>query len=99
MLLLCGILMASRFPTISIKHLRVPARFMVPVLLFVMLVIGLLVSQFWLTLGVIGVCYLISVPICGIVYLRMKKHYNAQTSAVPLPPAPPMPRHSGDLVA
>jgi CDP-diacylglycerol--serine O-phosphatidyltransferase len=45
MLMICGILMACRAPTISAKHLRVPAKRMVPVLLFVMFVIGMLVSS------------------------------------------------------
>jgi len=78
MLVLCGVLMASRFPTLSAKHLRVPAKRMVPFLLFVMFVIGMLVSQFWLTLGVIGVLYLLSVPACSIVFLRMRRRHEAQ---------------------
>jgi CDP-diacylglycerol--serine O-phosphatidyltransferase len=88
MLLLCGVLMASRFPTVSLKHLRVPAKYMVPVLLFVMLIIGMLVSQFWMTLGVIGVLYLLSVPVCGAVFLRMRKRYDALNPAQPAAPAP-----------
>ena len=61
MLVVCGILMASRAPTISAKHLRIPAKRVVPVLLAVMFAIGMLVSQFWLTLGVIGLLYLASI--------------------------------------
>jgi CDP-diacylglycerol--serine O-phosphatidyltransferase len=83
MLLICGVLMASRWPTISAKSLRVPAKFMVPVLLFVLFVIGMLVSQFWPTLGVIGILYLLSVPVSGLVFLKMRKQYEAQ-----IPPAP-----------
>ena len=90
MLSICGVLMASRFPTISAKHLRVPAKRMVPVLLFVMFVIGMLVSQFWLTLGVIGILYLLSVPVCGTVFLRMRNRYEAlQTPHPHLAPQPP----------
>lgn len=83
MLFICGVLMASRCPTISVKHLRVPARYVVPVLLFVMFVIGMLVSQFWMTLGVMGILYLLTVPVCGVIFLRMRKRYDAQ------PPGPP----------
>jgi CDP-diacylglycerol--serine O-phosphatidyltransferase len=86
MLLICGVLMASRWPTISAKHLRVPAKFMLPVLLFVMFVIGMLVSQFWPTLGVIGILYLLSVPVTGFIFLRMRKKYEAQP-----PPSAPLP--------
>ena len=89
MLLLCGILMASRFPTVSLKHLRIPAKRMVPVLVFVMLVIGLLVSQFWLTLGLIGIGYLLSVPVCGYIFVRMRRRYEALTPSPPAPPAQP----------
>jgi len=88
MLVLCGVLMASRCPTISAKHLRVPANRMVPVLLFVMFVIGMLVSQFWVTLGVIGILYLLSVPVCGIVFLRMRRRYDTQQT--PHPPQTPV---------
>lgn len=87
MLIICGVLMACRCPTISAKHLRVPAKYIVPVLLFVMFVIGMLVSQFWLTLGVIGVVYLLSVPVCGILFLRMRKRYEAKVPA----PQPQLP--------
>ena len=83
MLLICGVLMASRWPTISAKSLRVPAKFMVPVLLFVLFVIGMLVSQFWPTLGVIGLLYLLSVPVSGLVFLKMRKQYEAQTPPLP----------------
>jgi CDP-diacylglycerol--serine O-phosphatidyltransferase len=86
MLALCGVLMACRWPTVSAKSLRVPARFMVPVLLFVMFVIGMLVSQFWPTLGVIGIIYLLSVPVSGIVFLRLRKQHDAK-APVPPPPA------------
>ena len=86
MLVLCGVLMACRCPTISAKHLRVPAKRLVPVLLFVMFVIGMLVSQFWLTLGVIGVIYLLSVPVCGIIFLRMRRRYEALNPAKPQTP-------------
>ncbi|MDD4174685.1 MAG: phosphatidylcholine/phosphatidylserine synthase [Kiritimatiellia bacterium] len=83
MLMVCGILMACRAPTISAKHLRVPAKRMVPVLLFVMFVIGMLVSQFWLTLGVIGILYFASIPFCGFWYLKLRRRYQAQQ---PQPP-------------
>ena len=92
MLFVIGVLMASRFPTVSLKSLRVPAKRMVPVLLFVMFVIGMLVSQFWMTLGVIGILYFFSVPVTGYIFLRMRKRYEAQTlhppAAESLPPSP-----------
>lgn len=86
-LFLCGILMACRWPTVSAKSVRVPAKRMVPVLLFVMFVIGMLVSQFWLTLGIIGVLYALSVPVCGFVFVRMRRRYEKYNQA-PVPTSP-----------
>ncbi len=78
MLLICGVLMACRWPTVSIKSLRVPASRMLPFLLLVMFVIGMLISQFWLTLGVIGILYFMSIPFSGYAFIRMRRRYEAQ---------------------
>ncbi|MDD4101509.1 MAG: CDP-diacylglycerol--serine O-phosphatidyltransferase [Kiritimatiellae bacterium] len=78
MLLTCGVLMACRWPTVSIKSLRVPASRMIPFLLLVMFVIGMLISQFMLTLGVIGVIYFLSIPCSGYAFLRLRRRYEAQ---------------------
>ena len=87
MLALCGVLMASRAPTISAKHLRVPAKQMKPTLLVIIFVIGMLVSQFWVTLGTIGIIYLVSIPFTGIWFLRLRRRYEAQQQQTS-PPSP-----------
>lgn len=90
-LFVCGVLMSSRFPTVSAKSIRVPAKYMAPFLVFVMFVIGMLVSQFWLTLGVIGLVYLASVPVCAIVFLRLRRNYEARNGEPPTATdAPPL---------
>ncbi len=88
-LLLCGVLMSSRFPTISAKSLRVSAKYKMPFLVFVMFVISMLVSQYWLTLGVVGVIYLASVPVCGLIFLRLRRRYEAQQAPAAQPPPTP----------
>jgi CDP-diacylglycerol--serine O-phosphatidyltransferase len=88
-LLLCGVLMASRVPTISAKGVRVPAHYLVPFLLFVMFVISMLVSQFWLTLGVIGMVYYVSIPIVGLLFLRLRKKHDSRNPPLPLPAGTP----------
>lgn len=90
MLILCGILMASRFPTLSAKNLRIPARFQIPLVVFIIFIIGLLVSHAWLTLGCIGLFYLTSVPVCGIVFMRMKRHHESRIIHPAPSPAPRM---------
>ncbi len=76
MLIICGILMASRAPTLSMKKMHISARYQIPVAIFVIFVIGMLVSHSWITLGTIGVCYLISIPVCGVIFLRLRASYD-----------------------
>lgn len=76
MLLSCGILMACRAPTISLKHLHIPAKRVVPVVLGIIFILGMLVSQFWLTLGTMALLYLLSIPLCGLWFWRLKKRYH-----------------------
>lgn len=80
MLLVCGILMASRWPTISIKNLRVPAHRLAPILILVMLLIGMLISQFWLTMGSLGVLYFLSIP-AGWYLFRKERRSSIASSA------------------
>lgn len=80
MLLFVGTLMASRLPTISLKHLRIPRRAMPFVLAGLLLTIAFLVSNFWLTLGAIGVGYICTVPVSGCLFVRTRARYVKEAS-------------------
>ena len=84
-LVLNGVLMASRFPTVSAKSMRIPRQYMVPFLLFIMFVLAMLVSQFWLTLGLIGVTYYLSLPFVGLIFLRLRRKYESRNPPAPTP--------------
>ena len=71
-LFISAFLMASRLPTISLKHFRIPVRFVVFVLALAGFYAGALVYQPWLTASVTFVLYLLSVPLCSVVFLRLK---------------------------
>ena len=77
MLVLMGILMACPFPTFSAKAIHIKVKYMAPFLLAVMFTIGMLISQFWLTLGIIGVVYFSSIPVCFVAFWRMKQRAQA----------------------
>jgi CDP-diacylglycerol--serine O-phosphatidyltransferase len=91
MLMVCGILMASRAPTISMKKMHISRRFQIPVAVFIIFVIGMLVAHAWITLGMIGICYFVSIPICGFVYMRLRssceKRAPQPNSTLPIPSA------------
>lgn len=72
MLLFIGSLMASRLPTISLKSLKISRRFLLPVMAFLMLVVALLISNFWMTLGIMGFLYILTVPVTGFLFLKVR---------------------------
>ena len=67
--------MASRLPTISLKHLHVRKSWLPFVLAALLLLVAFLVSNFWLTLGVLGLGYVVTVPLTGWVFLKVRARY------------------------
>ena len=82
MLLFVGTLMASRLPTISLKHLHVSKGALPFVLAGLLLLIALLVANFWLTLGVMGVGYILTIPVSGVSFVRARARYEAAMPVV-----------------
>ncbi len=80
-LLFIGALMASRLPTISLKSLHVSKRFLLPLMAFLLLVVALLISNFWLTLGVLGFLYLLTVPVTGVIFLKVRARALDESAA------------------
>ena len=79
-LLFVGSLMASRLPTISLKHLHVPRGAMPFVLAALLLLVAFLVSNFWLTVGVVGVGYVFTVPVSSVMFLRARARHEAMSA-------------------
>ena len=71
-LFISAFLMASRLPTISLKHFRIPVRFVVPLLALGGFYAGALVYKPWLTASVTFILYLLSVPVCSYIFLKLK---------------------------
>lgn len=76
MLLFVGMLMASRLPTISLKSLHIQRRWLLPVMAALLLIIAFLISNFWLTLGVVGTLYILTVPLTGVIFLKVRSNYE-----------------------
>lgn len=82
MLLFVGTLMASRLPTISLKALHVRRRALPFVLAGLLLLVAFLVSNFWFTIGVIGVGYIFTIPVSGLAFLRARARYERGSAAL-----------------
>ena len=76
MLLFVGALMASRLPTISLKHLHVPKSWLPFVLAGLLLLVAFLVSNFWLTIGVVGILYILTIPLTGWLFLKCRARFE-----------------------
>ncbi len=78
--LLCVVafLMVSRIPTFSTKHLKVPTYLLMPLMLIVALFASFIITQPWLTLGIMTICYALSIPVGVLVFLREKKVVEKQ---------------------
>jgi len=77
--LMCVItfLMISRIPTISLKKMKVRRYMFLPLMLFVILFINFMLSQPWLTLGVMTCLYALSIPVGVVMFLYDRKKANA----------------------
>ena len=75
MLLFVGTLMASRLPTISLKSVHIPRRALPYTIAGLLLLIAFLAANFWLTIGVVGALYILTVPFSGLVFLKSKARY------------------------
>lgn len=79
-LIFSGTMMASRVPTLCLKHLHIPARFVTPLRLALLFVLVSLIAFPWIALSFLGVLYLISIPL-GVLYFTKQKHLSTQKGA------------------
>ena len=76
-------MMVSRVPTFSIKKIRIAPEQVLPTLLLASVVIVGLVVETWLTLSLIGLLYLLSLPVSVVVARRMREREAAAAPSVP----------------
>ena len=87
-LVVVGILMVSRIPTFSIKQLRVPRSMILPALAVAGLIAGALASAPWATFIVVGLVYLVSIPIAAVTQGRARGAGPPPDAAAPGREAP-----------
>jgi CDP-diacylglycerol--serine O-phosphatidyltransferase len=67
-----SILMISALPTFSFKGVKIPNRYVLPIMILVGVFAGFLVTEPWLTLGGLGLLYLCSIPMSMRSFRRLK---------------------------
>jgi len=76
-LVLVGVLMVSRIPTYSIKQIRVPRSMILPALMVTGLIVGALASRPWTTFVVVGLIYLVSIPVAVLTQASVRRRQPA----------------------
>ncbi|MEH6475501.1 MAG: phosphatidylcholine/phosphatidylserine synthase [Sneathiella sp.] len=80
-LLFMAFLMASRIPTFSIKRLRVPRKFIMPMLIVVGGLAAVMASYPWELLSAVAVAYLGTIPFAIATHQRVKREEDAKQAA------------------
>ena len=75
--------MVSRLPTYSLKGVRVPHKFVVPLLLLFVLLAGFAVDSPWATLTVVLLLYVCSLPLSLITFRRLQRRTPADAETPP----------------
>ncbi len=68
-----AILMVSRIPTISTKHMKIPTYMILPLLVVVVLFATMIISQPWLVLSISTSIYALTIPVGIIFFLKAKR--------------------------
>jgi CDP-diacylglycerol---serine O-phosphatidyltransferase len=85
--------MISKVPTVSLKRIRIPHHLVIPTLLGFGIATAFLTTEPWLTLTVVGIVYVSSIPLTIRAYYRLKRAAEARRAdaaersdtVVPLP--------------
>ena len=68
-----AMLMVSRIPTISTKHMKIPTYMMIPLIIVVVLFATMIFSQPWLVLSISTALYAITIPVGVLFFIKAKK--------------------------
>lgn len=77
-LTISGVLMASRVPTLCLKHLRIPKVYGAGLGIVGMFFLAGLFGRPWTTLSLFGLGYLISIPVSIFYFMKFKKQYKGE---------------------
>lgn len=72
-LLFSGVMMASRIPTLCLKHLSIPEHLVLPLRITLVFILASLLTFPWISMSILGVCYLISIPLGVRYFINQKK--------------------------
>lgn len=76
-----SVLMVSQVPVYSGKHMRLKPQWVVPLMIFIGAIAAFLVTDPWATLSIVGIFYLVLIPISALSFRRLKQRGQAEASS------------------
>ncbi len=70
---LVAFLMVSRIPTLSLKKTKISSDWFVPLMVLFALFVSCLITKPWLTLGVFTLCYVLTIPLTVMRFIKEKR--------------------------
>lgn len=89
LLVVVGALMVSTLPTWSFKNFKVPAEYVLPLLLGIGIYVAVLLTEPWAALAAGGLIYAAMLPFSARSYLRLKREAESLLEPMVVPAAPP----------
>jgi CDP-diacylglycerol--serine O-phosphatidyltransferase len=83
-----ALLMVSTIPTFSLKRIRIPNHHVIPTLLVVGLMAAFLTTAPWVTLMLVGVAYVFSIPLTVRASHRLRRDYQTRQEQTAEPSQP-----------
>lgn len=70
LMMLVAFLMVSRIPTLSLKKTKISADLFIPIMILFVLFVSCLITQPWLTLGIVTLLYVLTIPLTIIRFMH-----------------------------
>ncbi len=71
-----ALLMSSRIPTLSIKRIPIKNEYLYSTLVFLGLILVGLIVKTWITLTILGLLYILSIPVTTFFYVKLSRKYK-----------------------
>lgn len=86
-MVLIALLMVSRIPTFSLKSIKIPKHYVLPVFVGLAVLTAAVASYPWIVLSIIGIWYLLSIPVSVRNYQFLKREAERMKGGEPAPAA------------
>ena len=79
-----GVMMASKIPTLSLKHMHIKKEYVSFLAILGFILIAALLTFPWITFSIVGILYILSIPVCIMCFMKMKQKEKVKENLLDL---------------